>query len=277
MEQPAPHPAADPERETSGRETLPAHRAGAALPARDDGTPRSLEEYDWIPVLRKPRADGWTPDKQRAFIETLADCGSVALAARAVGMSEQSCYRLRRAPGSEEFCAAWSAAIDAASKRLIDEAFERALVGSDEPVFDREGHKVGRRFRKNDRMLMFLLRAYAPARFGSPPGASNATPVAEPPPVATALRALAPPVPEVPHLLMPPGQLEDALLCADILDGKAPQRLTGQAPQAGVAAMSLGDELERLLEDGKRENAGKPPLSDGEWKSLCRSREAHLS
>ena len=34
--------------------------------------------YDWVPVLKKRRKDGWSPDKQRAFVEALADSGSVA-------------------------------------------------------------------------------------------------------------------------------------------------------------------------------------------------------
>src|SRR3546814_5344716 len=57
--------------------------------------------YDWVPVLKKRRKDGWSPDKQRAFIEALADSGSVATAAQRVGMSESSAYRLRRAPGAD--------------------------------------------------------------------------------------------------------------------------------------------------------------------------------
>src|SRR3546814_15381884 len=57
--------------------------------------------YEWVPVLRKRRKDGWSPDKQRAFIEVLADTGSVATAAQRVGMSESSAYRLRRSPGAE--------------------------------------------------------------------------------------------------------------------------------------------------------------------------------
>src|SRR3546814_16376152 len=80
-------------------------------------------------------------------------------------MSESSAYRLRRAPGAEAFDRAWGAAIDAAAKKLLDAAFERALVGTDEPVFDRDGNRVGRRLRQSDRLLMFLLRAYGPERF----------------------------------------------------------------------------------------------------------------
>ena len=29
------------------------------------------DQYDWYPILRRPRADGWTPARQRLFIETL--------------------------------------------------------------------------------------------------------------------------------------------------------------------------------------------------------------
>src|SRR3546814_250381 len=55
--------------------------------------------YDWVPVLKKRRKDGWSPDKTRAFIEALADSGSVATPARSVGLSEYHplSYLTRRA------------------------------------------------------------------------------------------------------------------------------------------------------------------------------------
>ena len=44
----------------------------------------------------RPRAEyRWTPDKAHAFIEALARHGKVAAAARAVGMTRQSAYRLK--------------------------------------------------------------------------------------------------------------------------------------------------------------------------------------
>ncbi|GAO77274.1 MULTISPECIES: hypothetical protein [unclassified Sphingopyxis] len=175
--------------------------------------------YDWIPVLKKRRHDGWSPDKQRAFIEALADCGSVACAARAVNMSESSAYRLRRAPGAEAFDRAWGAAIDAASKKLLDAAFERALVGTDEPVFNREGNRVGRRLRQSDRLLMFLLRAYGPDCFRSN-AAGQAAPTA--PPVAEALVHLHPEPPAAPAALMAPEDLAVALEVADLGEGELP-------------------------------------------------------
>ena len=175
--------------------------------------------YDWVPVLKKRRKDGWSPDRQRAFIEALADCGSVASAARAVDMSESSAYRLRRAPGAEAFDRAWSAAIDAASKKLLDAAFERALVGTDEPVFDRDGHRVGRRLRQSDRLLMFLLRAYGPDCFRDT-AARRTAPAATP--VAEALAHLHPEPPAAPAALMAPDDLAVALEVADLCDGALP-------------------------------------------------------
>jgi hypothetical protein len=41
----------------------------------------------------------------------------------------------------------------------------RATNGSDAPVFDKEGSRVGRRMRQNERLPMFLLRAHLPARY----------------------------------------------------------------------------------------------------------------
>ena len=176
--------------------------------------------YDWVPVLKKRRKDGWSPDKQRAFIEELADSGSVVTAAMSVNMSESSAYRLRRAPGAEAFDRAWGAAIDAASKKLLDAAFERALVGTDEPVFDREGRRIGRRLRQSDRLLMFLLRAYGPDRFRDAGPNRSTAPAATP--VAEALVHLHPEPPAAPAALMAPDDLAVALEVADLCDGELP-------------------------------------------------------
>lgn len=198
--------------------------------------------YDWVPVLKKRRKDGWSPDKQRAFIEALADGGSVATAARAVDMSESSAYRLRRSPGAEAFDRAWSAAVDAASKKLIDAAFERALVGSEEPVFDREGNRVGRRFRQSDRLLMFLLRAYGPDCFRTMAAPRpDAAPASAPAPVAEALAHLHPAPPAEPAALMAPDDLAVALEVADLCDGELPRWYRDDASEAVPASSRAPD------------------------------------
>lgn len=216
-------------------------------------------EYKWVPVLRRPRADGWTPQRQVGFIAALADCGCVEQAAREVSMSVTSCYRLRRAPGAENFAAAWDAALAQAARRLVDLAFDRAIHGSEEPVFDPDGNRVGRRLRHNDRLLMFLLRAYLPDRFRHAhksvrEAGEEPPPLAEP--VGAALLRLEPVAPDQPHLLMPPDELEIALQCADLMEGKLPHWHRGRAEFAEPVEAPLGEEFERMLADAKRAGAG---------------------
>lgn len=38
-----------------------------------DAHEQDPDAYDWVPMLKKRRADGWTPSKQRGFIEALED------------------------------------------------------------------------------------------------------------------------------------------------------------------------------------------------------------
>lgn len=153
---------------------------------------------------------------QRKFIEVLADTGLVASACEAVDMSEQSAFRLRRAPGGESFARAWEAATAAAATRLIDVAFSRAIEGVDIPVFDRDGCRVGSKRQYSDRLMMFLLRAYRPDRFRH--AHRDERMVGEPPPppeipVAAAIAAMHP-VPADPHRLMPPDDLAETVTTA---------------------------------------------------------------
>jgi hypothetical protein len=201
--------------------------AGALAIATPPSTPVTQEDepagqpdlspYDWYPVLRRPRADGWTVDVQRRFIEVLADSGSVIEACLTVGKAKSSAYALRRSPGAEGVAAAWRIAIDNAAARALDECFERALVGTDEPVFDRDGRRVGRRLRQSDRLLMFILRAYMPDRFRH--AARDVRTPDEPPapavePVQQAIALVEPPRPARPEELMDADTLESRLWCA---------------------------------------------------------------
>lgn len=114
---------------------------------------------EFTPVPRKYRHDGWTPERQKAFISALADTGSVSRAAAMVNMAQTNCYTLRRAPGAESFRRAWEAALDFGVARLKDIAFERAIDGYLVPVFV-AGKLMGFRRRHNDALLMFCLRHY---------------------------------------------------------------------------------------------------------------------
>ena len=213
-------------------------------------------DYKWVPVLRRPRADGWTPQRQVEFIAALADCGCVKRAAREAGMSVTSCYRLRRSPGAENFAAAWDAALAQAARKLVDLAFDRAIHGSEEPVFDKNGNRVGRRMRHNDRLLMFLLRAYMPERFRHAHKTirhadEEPSPLSEP--VSEVIGRLEPVTPDNPHLLMPPDELEAALQVADIMEGKLPSWHRGAVDRPVPAASPLDEEFERMLAKAKGE------------------------
>ncbi len=124
----------------------------------------TLPAFAPVPRL-KQRSNGWTPAVQCAFIEALADTGSVASACRAVGRADHGAYLLRRHPEAHEFRAAWQAALDLGVQRIEDVAMERALNGVEVPVYS-YGKLVGTRVVHNDRLLMFLLRNRAPERFG---------------------------------------------------------------------------------------------------------------
>lgn len=120
---------------------------------------------DFTPVPRKHRHDGWTPERQRAFIAALADTGSVSHAAKSINMSPEGAYYIRRAPGAESFRRAWEAALDYGVRRLVDVTMERAFNGVAVPVFWR-GEQVGERRVFNDRLAMFHLRHRLPERYG---------------------------------------------------------------------------------------------------------------
>lgn len=108
-----------------------------------------------VPRLRLRRR-GWSYARQRAFIFALSRCGSVARAARAVGMSPRGAYLLLDAPGAEGFAAAWDMAIDEGIERVRADALQRALGGVFVPVY-RRGKLVRVEHRQSDALAIALL------------------------------------------------------------------------------------------------------------------------
>ncbi|THD35118.1 MAG: hypothetical protein E7773_11710 [Sphingomonas sp.] len=117
--------------------------------------------FDPVPTA-STRHDGWTPTRQRAFIDALGKCGLVAAAAREVGMTPKSAYRLRARGDAASFAAAWDVAVDQGSALAADTAIERAMQGEVVPVFYR-GLQVGERRRYDNRLLIAALRNWRPA------------------------------------------------------------------------------------------------------------------
>ena len=117
-----------------------------------------LEELAFAPVPVKARHDGWTVERQQWFVLRLALSGCVSVAARGVGMTRKSAYRLRDRPGAASFAAAWDRALGWGQDKTVDVGPERALVGETVPVV-RNGRVVGERFRFDNRLAMAVLNA----------------------------------------------------------------------------------------------------------------------
>ena len=130
--------------------TKPRRGAGESAPSAPDFDPVSL----------RYRRDGWTAQRQHAFIGWLASGLRPGRAAELVGMSRKSAYALRSRPRAEGFAAAWDAAI-AIVRRRRTEAREpgdwtRAVEGVMRPIRYR-GRIVAWERRFDNRALVRLL------------------------------------------------------------------------------------------------------------------------
>ncbi len=115
------------------------------------------------PVAVRPRHDGWTLERQFAFVEKLADCGSITAACKHVGMSRESVRRLRRR--GRAFRDACDAALDCGYADVEESAVERSKNGVARPIFYK-GEQVGEWRHHDERLTMFLLRFRRRHRFG---------------------------------------------------------------------------------------------------------------
>ena len=102
--------------------------------------------------------DRWNKPKMALFLRELAATHCVGSAAKAVGMSRQSAYRLRNRLKGEPFDVAWEAAFQHGYDVLHQAALERALHGWEEPVFYK-GEQIGTRQRFDLGLTRFLLSA----------------------------------------------------------------------------------------------------------------------
>jgi hypothetical protein len=125
--------------------------------------PKKLIRFTPVPV--RHRNDGWTAERQYAFIEALAETGVVEEACRRVGMSRTSADNLRRRPCGVHFRRAWQAAVDYGLYRLEESAHRRGREGVVRPIFHK-GEQVGEYRHYDERLTMFLLRSYRPDRYG---------------------------------------------------------------------------------------------------------------
>jgi len=131
-----------------------------------DAEPIAAMPFDGVPLDdSRKRLAGWSAERQRLFLLNLAETGSVHLAGAAARLTARSAYRLRaRSPA---FAAAWDTADQLAVGRLSALAFDRAINGRTEQVWQ-GGDLVAEKRLPSDRLLMWLLARLDPRRYAAP-------------------------------------------------------------------------------------------------------------
>lgn len=109
------------------------------------------------------RIDGFTPERQKRFLETLRETGCVRDAARAAGVSRKTIDVTRR--NFADFDALCRAARDLALPNLEAIAYRRATVGAAAKIV-RKGKLFEVRVKPSDSMLRMLLAGAAPDKYG---------------------------------------------------------------------------------------------------------------
>lgn len=138
-----------------------------ACPAAPDTTGAALQQ-----ATAKERHDRWNTRKMALFLEALTETGCVATAAKSVGMSRQSAYRLRARLIGQPFDIAWDGALEIGFQQLAHAALDRALNGTIVPIFYK-GEQVGERRVFNERATLNLM-LYA-ERIGRNPAGRDLT------------------------------------------------------------------------------------------------------
>jgi hypothetical protein len=104
-----------------------------------------------------PSYRSWTPAKQRAFLEALAESCNVKLAAKQACVSTSAAYVRRGKDAS--FRAGWDQALATGYAQLEMMLLERALHGVEKTVIARDGTKTVMR-EYSDRVALALLRMH---------------------------------------------------------------------------------------------------------------------
>jgi hypothetical protein len=132
--------------------------------ARSERPPatNAADILDFEPVDLRYRVDGFTPEKQRAYVEAYADTGVARHAAALVGISEQSVARLRRRPEARGFDLACEAAQRIGARRVLSVAVERAIEGTIKRHYYHGELKSEERVYDN-KLLAFLIGKLGPA------------------------------------------------------------------------------------------------------------------
>lgn len=114
-------------------------------------------------MTRGCRTTGQIERQKKDFLESFAHTGNITESCEAVGVGSRSTiYRWQE--HDDEFAALFREAEVQAVERLEIEARNRAVLGSEEPVYH-QGEIVGHIRKKSDVLLIFLLKALNPAKY----------------------------------------------------------------------------------------------------------------
>lgn len=145
----------------------PRQAGGAAKAAGNAAKPRPAaqspeSEEDILPPAdpparaRRPAHKDWNREKMAAFLRELAASQSVSQAARSVGMSRQSAYRLRNRLVGTPFDLGWEVALEAGMGQLAHAVLDRAVNGVEMPHYYK-GELVGTHRHFDERLAIWVL------------------------------------------------------------------------------------------------------------------------
>lgn len=107
------------------------------------------------PAAAHARRDGWSPKRQRTFLEAIAEGSTVGEACAHVGLSPASAYALRRRAAGASFRLGWDAANLLARDKVADTLLARAIEGQTETYT--RGDAVFTRHRYDNRLATAML------------------------------------------------------------------------------------------------------------------------
>jgi hypothetical protein len=143
--------------EAGAQEQLSAAREDScALGSRLRGNDENREPTQLPTPANPERHNQWTPERMSGFLRELAACQNVSQAARSVGMSRQSAYKLRDRLADKAFALAWEVALESGLQQLAHALMDRALNGEEVAVFY-QGEQVGTQRKFDNRLGTWLL------------------------------------------------------------------------------------------------------------------------
>jgi hypothetical protein len=166
MDSTDPRPAPSPETESddSASPFNPSDPSDVDRHCADDSLPWEIDPPE---ETGRPRHDAFTGARKQAYLKALAKTGCILDACRITGVSSSTIYNHQASdPDFARYC---QMAVDMASTPLELTAYERAVIGTEEPVI-RGGKVVGTRIKRSDYMLKVLLQGADPKKYGPRPG-----------------------------------------------------------------------------------------------------------